>query len=65
MGGPLPPVNGSGGGGVVETSRFEKSLGLLTSKFVTLLQTAPQGVLDLKKVRTHCHIMSPTILYRH
>ncbi len=31
-------------------SRFEKSLGLLTSKFVTLLQEAPDGLLDLKLV---------------
>ncbi|XP_039292380.1 transcription factor E2F5 [Nilaparvata lugens] len=29
-------------------SRFEKSLGLLTTKFVGLLQQAPEGVLDLK-----------------
>ncbi len=36
---------GSGGG---ENSRFEKSLGLLTTKFVTLLQEADQGILDLK-----------------
>ena len=31
-------------------SRFEKSLGLLTTRFVTLLQEAPEGVLDLKLV---------------
>lgn len=31
-------------------SRFEKSLGLLTSKFVSLLQRAKGGVLDLKFV---------------
>ena len=30
--------------------RHEKSLGLLTSKFVDLLQAAEGGVLDLKKV---------------
>uniref|UniRef100_A0AAY4BTL6 E2F/DP family winged-helix DNA-binding domain-containing protein n=1 Tax=Denticeps clupeoides TaxID=299321 RepID=A0AAY4BTL6_9TELE len=30
------------------SSRHEKSLGLLTSKFVTLLQEAKDGVLDLK-----------------
>uniref|UniRef100_A0A3Q3VV91 E2F/DP family winged-helix DNA-binding domain-containing protein n=1 Tax=Mola mola TaxID=94237 RepID=A0A3Q3VV91_MOLML len=29
-------------------SRHEKSLGLLTTKFVTLLQEAKDGVLDLK-----------------
>lgn len=31
-------------------SRFEKSLGLLTTRFVSLLQQAPEGVLDLKVV---------------
>ena len=30
--------------------RHEKSLGILTSKFVDLLQAAEGGVLDLKKV---------------
>lgn len=34
----------------VLNSRHEKSLGLLTSKFVSLLQAAPDGVLDLKSV---------------
>ncbi|CAB3369616.1 Hypothetical predicted protein [Cloeon dipterum] len=29
-------------------SRFEKSLGLLTTRFVTLLQEAKEGILDLK-----------------
>ena len=38
------PVPGTGG-------RHEKSLGLLTSKFVDLLQGAEGGVLDLKKVK--------------
>jgi transcription factor E2F4/5 len=31
-------------------SRHEKSLGLLTTRFVTLLQDAKDGVLDLKMV---------------
>jgi hypothetical protein len=31
-------------------SRHEKSLGLLTTKFVSLLQQADDGVLDLKQV---------------
>lgn len=35
-------------------SRHEKSLGLLTTKFVTLLQEAKDGVLDLKAVSTRC-----------
>jgi len=34
--------------GGAESSRFEKSLGLLTQKFVTLLQEAEEGLLDLK-----------------
>lgn len=33
--------------------RHEKSLGLLTAKFVDLLQGAEGGVLDLKKVCPH------------
>ena len=37
-----PSPNGGG--------RHEKSLGLLTAKFVDLLQVAEGGVLDLKKV---------------
>ena len=36
--------------------RHEKSLGLLTSKFVDLLQAAEGGVLDLKKVYTTASI---------
>lgn len=32
----------------IQPSRFEKSLGLLTTKFVSLLQRAQGGVLDLK-----------------
>ncbi|XP_059850824.1 transcription factor E2F5 isoform X3 [Delphinus delphis] len=42
---PPPPPLGGGGGG---SSRHEKSLGLLTTKFVSLLQEAKDGVLDLK-----------------
>ena len=43
----------AGDGGRVSPThggRHEKSLGLLTSKFVELLQGAEGGVLDLKKV---------------
>lgn len=35
----------------VSTSRHEKSLGLLTTRFVALLQEAQDGILDLKVVR--------------
>lgn len=47
---PAPPsqVGGPAGG----SSRHEKSLGLLTAKFVSLLQEAQDGVLDLKAVST-------------
>lgn len=34
----------------LQPSRQEKSLGLLTSKFVSLLQEAEDGVLDIKSV---------------
>ncbi|XP_069724573.1 transcription factor E2F4 [Phaenicophaeus curvirostris] len=44
--GQQPP--GGGGGGAGAPSRHEKSLGLLTTKFVSLLQEAKDGVLDLK-----------------
>ncbi|KAF7246393.1 Transcription factor E2F5 [Varanus komodoensis] len=44
-GGGLEGSGGASGGG---SSRHEKSLGLLTTKFVTLLQEAKDGVLDLK-----------------
>uniref|UniRef100_A0A8V0ZU59 E2F transcription factor 4 n=1 Tax=Gallus gallus TaxID=9031 RepID=A0A8V0ZU59_CHICK len=54
--GPQPPGAGGGGGGgggggsggAGAPSRHEKSLGLLTTKFVSLLQEAKDGVLDLK-----------------
>lgn len=45
-------VEGDGDGRNSPTfqSRYEKSLGLLTTKFVNLLQSSSGGVLDLKKV---------------
>ncbi|KAM9510343.1 LOW QUALITY PROTEIN: transcription factor E2F4-like [Guaruba guarouba] len=45
--GPQPPSGGSEAGAVA-LSRHAKSLGLLTTKFVSLLQEAKDGVLDLK-----------------
>lgn len=38
-------------------SRHEKSLGLLTTKFVTLLQEAKDGVLDLKAVSMQASLL--------
>lgn len=50
-GGSLDGSGGSGGGSSSNSSsRHEKSLGLLTTKFVSLLQEAKDGVLDLKAV---------------
>ena len=34
-----------------KTCRYDSSLGLLTKKFVTLIQTAPEGILDLNQAR--------------
>jgi len=42
-----------------QQSRFEKSLGLLTTRFVSLLQKAKDGVLDLKVVSTQDLAMVP------
>ncbi len=38
-------------------SRYEKSLGLLTTRFVALLQKAKDGVLDLKEVKRKVNIV--------
>lgn len=46
MSAPSSPTNGSIGA----VSRHEKSLGLLTTKFVNLLQSSEGGILDLKHV---------------
>lgn len=39
-----------------KTSRYDTSLGLLTKRFVDLLQMAPDGTVDLNKVKVifHC-----------
>lgn len=39
------------------SGRHEKSLGLLTTKFVNLLQEAKDGVLDLKMVSFSCSFL--------
>lgn len=42
-----------------QQSRFEKSLGLLTTRFVSLLQSAPDGILHLKVVSFSSTILLP------
>ena len=44
------------------SSRHEKSLGLLTTKFVTLLQDAKDGVLDLKLVSIYHFLIIVTLI---
>ena len=44
--------------------RHEKSLGLLTTKFVELLQSSEGGILDLKKVteiESFCEIVTTVV----
>lgn len=45
-----------------QQSRFEKSLGLLTTKFVNLLQKSTGGVLDLKLVIEKLGLLSTEVL---
>lgn len=48
------------------TSRQEKSLGLLTAKFVSLLQEAENGVLDIKCVSSDIDLYQVAIfLYNY
>ena len=47
----------------IQQSRFEKSLGLLTTRFVSLLQKARDGVLDLKVVRIYFEICYNGLLF--
>ena len=56
----MAEVEGDGDGRNSPTfqSRYEKSLGLLTTKFVNLLQSSSGGVLDLKKVHVSASIIS-------
>ncbi len=46
-----------------ESSRFEKSLGLLTQKFVSLLQEADGGLLDLKVAAEMLHVKQKRRIY--
>ncbi|EHB01318.1 Transcription factor E2F5, partial [Heterocephalus glaber] len=52
--------SGGFGGG---SSRQEKSLGLLTTKFVSLLQEAKEGVLDLKAAGVTLAVRQKRIIY--
>lgn len=45
------------------TSRFEKSLGLLTTKFVSLLQQAPNGILHLKYAAENLEVKQKRRIY--
>ncbi|ELT98243.1 hypothetical protein CAPTEDRAFT_109284, partial [Capitella teleta] len=45
------------------TCRQEKSLGLLTAKFVSLLQEAPDGVLDLKSAAEQLNVRQKRRIY--
>lgn len=55
-------VNG-GNGSNGNASRHEKSLGLLTTRFVSLLQDAKDGVLDLKLVCTSDRTLSKSVSF--
>ncbi|KAK2586726.1 hypothetical protein KPH14_011761 [Odynerus spinipes] len=46
-----------------QQSRFEKSLGLLTTRFVTLLQKAKDGVLDLKEAADRLEVRQKRRIY--
>ncbi|KAF1744776.1 hypothetical protein MXB_2473, partial [Myxobolus squamalis] len=44
-------------------TRCEKSLGLLAAKFVELLLSAPNGILDLKKAADEMHVRQKRRIY--
>jgi transcription factor E2F4/5 len=44
-------------------SRYEKSLGLLTTKFVNLLQSSSGGILDLKKAAETLEVRQKRRIY--
>lgn len=44
-----------------ERTRYDTSLGLLTKKFLTLLQTSPDGVVDLNKASEHLSVQKRRI----
>jgi len=47
---PPPPVCPTGSpGSYAGTCRFDSSLGMLTKKFINLIERAPGGVLDLNQ----------------
>jgi transcription factor E2F3 len=44
-----------------KTCRYDSSLGLLTKKFVQLIQSAPEGVLDLNSAATQLNVQKRRI----
>jgi hypothetical protein len=44
-----------------KTCRYDSSLGLLTKKFVNLIQTAPEGILDLNQAATQLNVQKRRI----
>ena len=44
-----------------KTCRYDSSLGLLTKKFVQLIQSAPEGVLDLNQAATSLNVQKRRI----
>ena len=44
-----------------KTCRYDSSLGLLTKKFVTLIQTAPDGILDLNQAAIQLNVQKRRI----
>ena len=44
-----------------KTCRYDSSLGLLTKKFVSLIQNAPEGILDLNQAATSLNVQKRRI----
>lgn len=53
------PAVASGGGA---NCRYDSSLGLLTKKFVALVESAPDGVLDLNKAAESLQVSAGELL---
>ena len=46
-----------------KTCRYDSSLGLLTKKFVALIQGAPEGVLDLNQAATMLGVQKLSLIH--